>query len=53
MSGRHRKPSTPNISVAKIAVTGAGLGGGSIALAGQAAAATDGVQQRFDFNLGG
>ncbi|OBH09217.1 transglycosylase family protein [Mycobacterium sp. E1747] len=42
MSGRHRKPSTSNISVAKIAVTGAVLGGGSIALAGQAAAATDG-----------
>ena len=42
MSGRHRKPSTSNISVAKIAVTGAVLGGGSIALAAQAAAATDG-----------
>ena len=42
MSGRHRKPTTSNISVAKIAVTGAVLGGGGIALAGQAAAATDG-----------
>ncbi|MCV7099357.1 transglycosylase family protein, partial [Mycobacterium palustre] len=42
MSGRHRKPSNSSISVAKIAVTGAILGGGSIALAGQAAAATDG-----------
>ncbi|MGO9156457.1 transglycosylase family protein [Mycobacterium sp.] len=42
MSGRHRKPTTSNISVAKIAFTGAVLGGGSIALAGQAAAATDG-----------
>ncbi|MGO9924917.1 MAG: transglycosylase family protein [Mycobacterium sp.] len=42
MSGRHRKPTTSNLSVAKIAVTGAVLGGGSIALAGQAAAATDG-----------
>ena len=42
MSGRHRKPTTSNISVAKIAVTGAVLGGGSIALAAQAAAATDG-----------
>ncbi|WP_406814206.1 transglycosylase family protein [Mycobacterium sp. M23085] len=42
MTGRHRKPSSSNISVAKIAVTGAVLGGGSIALAGQAAAATDG-----------
>jgi resuscitation-promoting factor RpfA len=42
MTGRHRKPSASNISVAKIAFTGAVLGGGSIALAGQAAAATDG-----------
>ena len=42
MSGRHRKPTTSNISVAKIAFTGAVLGGGSIAMAGQAAAATDG-----------
>jgi hypothetical protein len=42
MSGRHRKPTSSNISVAKIAFTGAVLGGGSIALAGQASAATDG-----------
>src|SRR6201995_1899690 len=42
MSGRHRKPTTSHISVAKIAFTGAVLGGGSIALAGQATAATDG-----------
>jgi resuscitation-promoting factor RpfA len=42
MSGRHRKPTTSSISVAKLAFTGAVLGGGSIALAGQAAAATDG-----------
>jgi resuscitation-promoting factor RpfA len=42
MSGRHRKPTSSNISVAKIAFTGAVLGGGSIALAGQATAATDG-----------
>ncbi|MGA7050349.1 MAG: transglycosylase family protein, partial [Mycobacterium sp.] len=42
MSGRHRKPTTSSISVAKIAFTGAVLGGGSIALAGQAVAATDG-----------
>jgi resuscitation-promoting factor RpfA len=42
MSGRHRKPTTSSISVAKIALTGAVLGGGSIALAGQAVAATDG-----------
>jgi hypothetical protein len=46
MSGRHRKPTSSNISVAKIAVTGAVLGGGSIALAGQAAAATDGEWDR-------
>ena len=42
MSGRHRKPTASNINVAKIAFTGAVLGGGSLALAGQAAAATDG-----------
>jgi resuscitation-promoting factor RpfA len=42
MSGRHRKPGSSNISAAKIAITGAVLGGGSIALAGHAAAATDG-----------
>jgi resuscitation-promoting factor RpfA len=42
MSGRHRKPTTSSISVAKIAFTGAVLGSGSIALAGQATAATDG-----------
>ncbi|MGV0838103.1 transglycosylase family protein [Mycolicibacterium thermoresistibile] len=41
MSGRHRKPTTSSVNVAKIAVTGAVLGGGSIALAGQAGAATD------------
>jgi resuscitation-promoting factor RpfA len=41
MSGRHRKPTTSGISVAKIAFTGAVLGGGSIALADHAAAATD------------
>ncbi|GFG94502.1 transglycosylase family protein [Mycobacterium timonense] len=42
MSGRHRKPTASSVNVAKIAFTGAVLGGGSIALAGQAAAATDG-----------
>ena len=42
MSGRHRKPTTSTVSVAKIAVTGAVLGGGSLALAGAASAATDG-----------
>ena len=41
MSGRHRKPTTSSVSVAKIAFTGAVLGGGSIALAGQAAAASN------------
>lgn len=41
MSGRHRKPATSGVSVAKIAFTGAVLGGGSLAMAGQAAAATD------------
>jgi resuscitation-promoting factor RpfA len=42
MSGRHRKPTTSTVSVAKIAVTGVVLGGGSLALAAQSAAATDG-----------
>jgi hypothetical protein len=42
MSGRHRKPTTSAKKVAKIAFTGAVIGGGGIALAGQAAAATDG-----------
>jgi len=41
MSGRHRKPTTSGISVAKIAFTGAVLGGAGIALAGHASAATD------------
>jgi hypothetical protein len=42
MSGRHRKPTTSAVSVAKIAFTGAVLGSGSLALAGHAGAATDG-----------
>src|SRR5689334_14633679 len=42
MSGRHRKPTTSSVSVAKIAVTGAVIGTGGLALAGQANAATDG-----------
>ena len=42
MSGRHRKPTTSAKNVAKIAFTGAVIGSGSLALAGQAAAATDG-----------
>ncbi|MHA7659124.1 transglycosylase family protein, partial [Mycobacterium sp. ML2] len=41
MTGRHRKPTTSSVSVAKIAFTGAVIGGGSLAMAGQAAAATD------------
>ncbi|MFN8033570.1 MAG: transglycosylase family protein [Mycobacterium sp.] len=41
MSGRHRKPTSSSINVAKIAFTGAVIGGGSLALAGQAQAAPD------------
>ncbi len=41
MSGRHRKPTSSSISVAKIAVTGAVIGGGGLTLAGQAQAAPD------------
>ncbi|MGH3542441.1 MAG: transglycosylase family protein, partial [Mycobacterium sp.] len=46
MSGRHRKPTTSSISVAKVAFTGAVIGGGGIALAGHAGAATDGEWDR-------
>ncbi|MUL85813.1 MULTISPECIES: transglycosylase family protein [unclassified Mycolicibacterium] len=44
MSGRHRKPASSSSAknVAKIAFTGAVLGGGGLAMAGQAMAATDG-----------
>jgi resuscitation-promoting factor RpfA len=42
MSGRHRKPATSAVNVAKIAFTGAVIGGSGLAMAGQAAAATDG-----------
>lgn len=44
MSGRHRKPTSSSSAknVVKIAFTGAVLGGGGLAMAGQAAAATDG-----------
>ncbi|MED5813504.1 transglycosylase family protein [Mycolicibacterium sp. 050232] len=44
MSGRHRKPASASSAknVAKIAVTGAAIAGGSLAMAGQATAATDG-----------
>ena len=41
MSGRHRKPTSSSVSVAKIAVTGAVIGGGGLGLAGQAQAAPD------------
>lgn len=41
MSGRHRKPTRSNISVAKVALTGAVIGSGGLALAAYAAAATD------------
>jgi resuscitation-promoting factor RpfA len=41
MSGRHRKPTTSTVGVAKLAFTGAVIGSGGIALAGQAAAAPD------------
>ncbi|MFS0897285.1 transglycosylase family protein, partial [Mycolicibacterium litorale] len=46
MSGRHRKPTNSAVSVAKIAFTGAVIGGGGIALAGHANAATDGEWDR-------
>jgi resuscitation-promoting factor RpfA len=42
MSGRHSKPTSSAVTVAKIAFTGAVIGGGSLAFAAQAAAATDG-----------
>ena len=40
MTGRHRKPTTSSVSVAKIAFTGAVLGGSGIAMAGIATALT-------------
>src|SRR6202046_644623 len=40
-SGRHRKPTTSTVGVAKLAFTGAVIGGGGIPLAGHAAAAPD------------
>ena len=42
MSGRHRKPTASAVNVAKVAFTGAVIGSGGLALAGQASAATDG-----------
>ncbi|MFO7162913.1 MAG: transglycosylase family protein [Mycolicibacterium hassiacum] len=41
MSGRHRKPTSSAVNVAKLAFTGAVIGGGGLALAGHASAATD------------
>ena len=41
MAGRHRKPTTSSLRVAKLAVTGAVIGGGTIGMAAQAQAATD------------
>jgi resuscitation-promoting factor RpfA len=41
MSGRHRKPKTSAVTVAKIAFTSAVLGGSGLALAAQASAASD------------
>ncbi|HEU4360560.1 MAG TPA: transglycosylase family protein [Mycobacterium sp.] len=41
MSGRHRKPTRSNVSIAKVAFTGAVIGGGGFALAAHATAATD------------
>jgi resuscitation-promoting factor RpfA len=41
MSGRHRKPTTSTVGVAKLAFTGAVIGSGGIALAAHAAAAPD------------
>src|SRR6185312_4343226 len=46
MSGRHRKPTNSSVSVAKLAFTGAVIGGGGLALAGHAGAATDGEWDR-------
>ena len=42
MGGRHRKATTSSVTVAKIAFTGAVLGGSGLALAGQAGTASDG-----------
>jgi hypothetical protein len=42
MSGRHRKPTQSGINVAKVAFTGAVIGGSGLAMSAQAAAATDG-----------
>ena len=41
MAGRHRKPTTSSVNVAKIALTGAALSGVFIGGAAQSSAATD------------
>src|ERR1700724_239346 len=46
MSGRHRKPTQSSINVAKVAFTGAVIGGSGLAMSAQAAAATDGEWDR-------
>jgi resuscitation-promoting factor RpfA len=46
MAGRHRKPTQSGINVAKVAFTGAVIGGSGLALSSQAAAATDGEWDR-------
>jgi hypothetical protein len=47
MTGRHRGPTMSAIDVAKLAFAGAIIGGGSLALAGQASAATGGEWDRL------
>jgi cell wall-associated NlpC family hydrolase len=42
MTGRHRKPTTSAVTVAKVAFTGAVVGGSGLALASQASAASHG-----------
>jgi hypothetical protein len=46
MSGRHRKPTQSGINVAKVAFTGAVIGGSGLAMSAQAQAATDGEWDR-------
>jgi len=41
MAGRHRKPTTSSLRVAKLAVTGAVIGGSAVGMAAQAQAAPD------------
>jgi resuscitation-promoting factor RpfA len=46
MTGRHSKPTQSGINVAKVAFTGAVIGGSGLAMSAQAAAATDGEWDR-------